>query len=176
MEDDDAVLLAAVRDGSQRAFNMLIDRHQQALRSFVRGLISGVNDADDIAQEAFLAAWTHTKSFKGQASVRSWLFGIAWRKAKDSQRWWFRRRQRDATYHELTSHDQDRQMAPADRLALHQALASLSREQRAVVMLCLGWGLSHVEAADALDMPLGTVKSHVVRGRARLREVLGEDS
>src|SRR4249919_2543143 len=99
MNGDDPHLLAAICDGSERAFNTLIDRHQQAVRTFLRGLTNR-DDADDIAQETFLAAWTHARSFKGGASVRSWLFAIAWRKAKDSQRRWFRRSRRDTNWHE----------------------------------------------------------------------------
>jgi hypothetical protein len=86
MDLDDESLLAAVRDGSDSAFNTLIDRHQQAVRTFLRGLTANHSDADDIAQETFLAGWTEAKSFRGQGSVRSWLFSIAWRKAKGSQR------------------------------------------------------------------------------------------
>ena len=175
MHEEDLALLAAVRDGSERAFNMLIDRHQQAVRTFLRR-VTARDDADDIAQETFLAAWTKAKSFKGDSSVRSWLFSIAWRKAKGSQRWWFRGRKRDTTYHELASTDQDQQMPAIDQYALDQVLALLPSEQRAAVMLCLGCGLTNTEAAEALDLPLGTLKSHVLRGRARLREALGEDS
>src|SRR6185503_17971602 len=97
MEDEDPALLAAVCDGSERAFNTLIDRHQQAVRIFLRRL-AGREDADDIAQETFLAAWTQARSFRGGSSVRSWLFSIAWRKAKDAQRRWFRARRRDTAY------------------------------------------------------------------------------
>src|SRR5215467_8159926 len=100
MDGDDESLLAQVRDGSERAFNTLIDRHQQAVRTFLRGLTANHLDADDIAQETFLAAWTQAQSFKGQGSVRSWLFSIAWRKAKGSQRRWFRSMRRDTAYHE----------------------------------------------------------------------------
>jgi RNA polymerase sigma factor (sigma-70 family) len=175
MYEEDVALLAAVRDGSERAFNMLIDRHQQAVRAFLRGLTAR-DQADDIAQETFLAAWTNARSFRGEASVRSWLCSIAWRKVKASQRTWFRGRWRDTTYHGMTSTDEGHSMAAAEELALHQALALLPSDQRAAVMLCLGCGLSHSETAEALDMPLGTVKSHVLRGRTRLREVLGEES
>jgi RNA polymerase sigma factor (sigma-70 family) len=175
MYEEDVALLAAVRDGSERAFNMLIDRHQQAVRVFLRGLTAR-DQADDIAQETFLAAWTNARSFRGEASVRSWLCSIAWRKVKASQRTWFRSRWRDTTYHGMTSIDEGHSMATGEELALHQALALLPSDQRAAVMLCLGCGLSHSETAEALDMPLGTVKSHVLRGRTRLREVLGEES
>jgi RNA polymerase sigma factor (sigma-70 family) len=173
MHEEDAALLTAVRDGSERAFNMLIDRHQQAVRLFLRGQIAR-DEADDIAQETFLAAWTNAKSFRGEASVRSWLCSIAWRKLKASQRAWFRGRRRDTVYQ--TSRDDAYETAAADEHALHQALALLPSDQRAAVMLCLGCGLSHSETAEALDMPLGTVKSHVLRGRERLQEVLGVES
>ncbi len=62
----------------------------------------------------------------------------------------------------------------ATEYALEQALGTLSLDQRAAVMLCLAYGLTNEEAAEALHMPLGTVKSHVLRGRERLREVLGD--
>jgi RNA polymerase sigma-70 factor (ECF subfamily) len=171
--EDDVALLDAVRGGSERAFNLLIDRHQQAVRLFLRG-VTAPADAEDAAQETFLAAWTHAASFKGRADVRSWLLSIAWRKAKGMQRWWFRGRRRDTVYHDLAMNSPPQSSDPTDRLALEQGLAHLPQDQRAAVMLCLGCGLSHGEAAEVLDMPLGTVKSHVLRGRARLREFLGE--
>ncbi len=176
MDEDDAALLAAVCEGSDRAFNTLIDRHQQAVRTFLRGVAAGPEDAEDFAQETFLAMWKHARSYKGGGSVRSWLFSIAWRKAMDSRRRWFRSQRRDTAYHEMAPADLDRGTAPEDFLALRQALGALSLEQKAAVMLCLGCGLSHSEAADALGTPLGTVKSHVLRGRERLREAFGEDA
>jgi RNA polymerase sigma factor (sigma-70 family) len=168
--EEDAALLAAVCAGSGRAFNLLVDRHQQAVRVFLRRVV-GRDDADDVAQETFLAVWTQAASFRGGAAVRSWLFGIAWRKAKDAQRSWFRRRRRDQAWHEAS--DQHEEFAGDEQRAVEQALATLSRDQRAAVTLCLAYGLSHGEAAAAMDMPLGTLKSHVTRGRNRLREVLG---
>jgi RNA polymerase sigma-70 factor (ECF subfamily) len=173
MDEGDETLVAAVRDGSERAFNVLIDRHQQAVRTFLRGITSW-DDADDIAQETFLAVWTHAHSFRG-GNVRAWLFSIAWRKAKGAQRSWFRRRRRDSDYHDSAS-------APArgtgveDRIAVREALARLPLAQRAALVLSLGCGLTHPETADALALPLGTVKSHIVRGRERLRAALGESS
>jgi RNA polymerase sigma-70 factor (ECF subfamily) len=172
MEDDDPALLAAVCDGSERAFNTLIDRHQQAVRNFLRG-IAAREDADDIAQETFLAAWTQARAYRGGSSVRSWLFSIAWRKAKDAQRWWFRRWKRDTAFHDLGATDGAEDAAGPELAALRQALSSLSIDQRAAVVMCLAHGFTHAEAAEALDIPLGTIKSHVTRGREKLREVLG---
>ena len=171
MEESDEELVVAVRDGCERAFNLLVDRHQQAVRTFLRGITSW-DDADDMAQETFLAVWTHARSFRG-GHVRAWLFSIAWRKAKGAQRSWFRRRRRESDYHGPAS--PTREMGAEDRLAVREALAALPLAQRAAVVLSFGCGLTHAETAEALASPLGTVKSHILRGRDRLRAVLGDE-
>jgi RNA polymerase sigma factor (sigma-70 family) len=170
MTDPDAALLAAIREGSEHAFTQLVDRHQQGVRRFLRNLTSPT-DADDVAQETFLAAWTQSHTFRGGASVRSWLFAIAWRKAKDGHRRRFRQRQREEQYHHSSSSEAN-EIAADERLAIQQALEALPLEQRAAVVLCLADGFTHAEAADALGMPLGTVKSYVLRGRERIRVAL----
>ena len=169
MSDDDAALLTAIRGGSELAFNTLVDRHQQAVRTFLRRLLGNEADADDMAQETFLAAWTHARSFRGEASVRGWLCGIAWRKAKGAQRSWARQRSRDTGHHAM-SPETGGTATVEDRLAVKRALQALPIEQRAAVTLCLICGFSHSEAAEILGAPLGTVKSHVQRGRDRLIE------
>jgi RNA polymerase sigma-70 factor (ECF subfamily) len=172
MSDDDAALITAIRGGSELAFNTLVDRHQQAVRAFLWRLLGNKADADDMAQETFLAAWTHAGSFRGEASVRGWLFGIAWRKAKGAERSWARQRARDTGHHEQQPADSGATTAMEDRLAIRRALQSLPVEQRAAVTLCLICGFSHSEAAGILGAALGTVKSHVLRGRERLiREI-----
>lgn len=170
-ECDDRELIAAIRGGSEPAFNMLVDRHQQAVRTFLRRLLGNDADADDMAQETFLAVWTHARSFRDEGDVRSWLCGIAWRKAKGAQRSWFRRATRDTIHHELSSNVAEGALIE-DRLAVKAALQALPLEQRAAVTLCMICGFSHPEAAKILGTPLGTVKSHVVRGRERLREAI----
>jgi RNA polymerase sigma-70 factor (ECF subfamily) len=174
VENDDEILLSAVRSGSDRAFNTLIDRYQQSVRTFLRGLLTNASDADDIAQETFLAAWTHAKSFRGQATVRSWLFSIAWRKAKGSQRRWFRAVRRDTAYHESFLRDEASGSSTEAQILVRQALMTLPMDQRATVMLCLGTGHTHAEASEMLGIPLGTIKSYVLRGREKLREILGD--
>jgi len=173
--DDDRVLMAAIRGGSEPAFNILVDRHQQAVRTFLRRLLGNDADADDMAQETFLAAWTHARSFR-DGDARSWLCGIAWRKAKGAQRSWFRRSARDTAHHELSSGVAGGESAGGtsmeDRLAVRAALQALPLEQRAALTLCLECGFSHSEAAKILGEALGTVKSHVLRGRERLREAI----
>jgi RNA polymerase sigma-70 factor (ECF subfamily) len=170
METDDAALVTLIREGSDRAFNLLIDRHQRAVRGFLRRLVGNAADADDIAQETFLAAWEGAERFQGGSSVRSWLCAIAWRKARSAQRSWFRRRTREADGLEQPGAT----ASVEDRLAVRQALMTLPMDQRAAVALCLAEGFSPAEAAEALGAPLGTVKSHVARGRRRLLDVLGE--
>jgi len=170
--DDDSALIAAIRSGSEPAFNILVDRHQRAVRTFLRRLLGSDADADDIAQETFLAAWTHARSFRSEANVRTWLCGIAWRKARGAQRSWFRSRARDTAHHDRMSSGASGGAPIEDRLAVKAALLALPLEQRAAVTLCLVCGFSHAEAATIVGVPLGTVKSHVLRGRERLREAL----
>jgi RNA polymerase sigma factor (sigma-70 family) len=171
MDADDESLLTAISEGCEPAFNRFVDRHQQALRAFLRGL-TATADADDIAQEVFLAVWSRAGTYRGTAGVRSWLFAIAWRKAKDGHRRLFRRRKRETEYHQSVTSTDDSAVAADERLALHQALMSLSIGERAAILLCLAAGFSHTEAADTLGMPLGTIKSHVLRGRERIRIAL----
>jgi RNA polymerase sigma-70 factor, ECF subfamily len=171
MTDDDGALIDQIRDGSERAFNVLIDRHQQAVRGFLRRLLADASDADDLAQETFMVAWTRPGSYRGDASVRSWLCAIAWRKARDAQRAWFRRRAREARW---AADVEQIAAAPSPESALvFRALAALPIEQRAAVVLCVIQNFSHAEAAAILGAPLGTVKSHVARGKARLLAALG---
>ena len=169
-DDDDVALVTAIRNGSELAFNRLVDRHQQAVRTFLRKLLGNDADADDMAQETFLTAWTHARSFRGDASVRGWLCGIAWRKAKGAQRSWAQQRSRDTKYQGGQSPDNAAAAPMEDRLAVRRALQALPLDQRAAVTLCLVCGFSHSEAAGILGAPLGTVKSHVLRGRERLRK------
>jgi RNA polymerase sigma-70 factor (ECF subfamily) len=130
-------------------------------------------EADDLAQETFLAAWTHIRRFKPGHSVRSWLYRIAYRKFLATRRSTKRRRAREA----LAADEPTAPQADLDvQLDLVKAMQSLPVDQRAVVALCLAAGLSHSEAAGALDLPLGTVKSHIERGRSRLSALLSDSN
>ena len=169
----EAELSAAARSGSPEAFSRLVDRHQAAVRAFLRRLTGSPEEADDLAQETFLTAWSRIGFLKAQASVRAWLCGIAYRKHLSWRRSWARRARRDREWLDARAF-QDAPGAPAeDRMAVARALADLAPEPRAAVALCLAADFSHAEAAEALGLPLGTVKSHVTRGRARLLQALG---
>ena len=173
-EASDEALLEAVGRGSERAFSIFVDRHQQAVRAFLRRTCRMREEADDLAQETFLAAWSSASSFRGASSVRSWLLGIAWRKARGAERSLFRGLARDGAFEARAALERPVQPVIEDRLALEKAMAGLSLEQRAALALCLAGDFSHGDAAEALGLPLGTVKSHVARGRAKLLEALGD--
>lgn len=171
--DDDGALIAAARAGSASAFPRLVDRHQEPVRAFLRTLISDHHEAEDLAQETFLTAWTQLPSWRGDSSLRTWLCAIAWRKASGARRALARGLARDNAYAERTALEQPREVDAEDRLALAGALATLPFECRGAVSLCLSGDFSHAEAAGILGIPVGTVKSHVARGRERLLRALG---
>lgn len=157
---------------SREPFALLVEAHQQAVRAFLRRLCGDPAEADDLAQEVFIAAWTSLDSFRRDADFRLWLYGIAYRKFRASRRAAGRRRKREAFVAEIAE-----TVATPDadaRLDLQKAMMALSEPQRAAVALCLAAGVSHAAAAALLALPLGTVKAHVARGRATLLSMLGE--
>ena len=157
---------------SREPFAPLVEAHQQAVRALPRRLCGDPAEADDLAQEVFIAAWTSLDSFRRDADFRLWLYGIAYRKFRASRRAAGRRRKREAFVAEIAE-----TVATPDadaRLDLQKAMMALSEPQRAAVALCLAAGVSHAAAAALLALPLGTVKAHVARGRATLLSMLGE--
>lgn len=168
----DAELVSHALAGSDAAFSRLIERHQAAVRGFLRRMLGGGwAEADDVAQDAFLAAWGSLRSLMEPAAVRAWLCGIAWRKAQDRIRSSRRSAARDTIW--LETVETPVGVSPEERISVTAAMAELPLDVRACVALCLGDGWSHGEASMALGLPLGTVKSHVARGRARLLKALG---
>jgi len=168
----DAELVSRALAGSDAAFSRLVERHQAAVRGFLRRILGGGwAEADDVAQEAFLAAWGSLRSLREPAGVRAWMCGIAWRKAQDRIRSSRRSAARDSLW--LEAEGTPAGVSPEDRMSVAAALAELPPDVRACVALCLADGWSHGEASIALGLPLGTVKSHVARGRARLLKALG---
>lgn len=158
------------RAGSPDEFSRLVAAHQCGLRAFLRRLCGNHALADDLAQETFVFAWEAMARFDPARDFRPWLFGIGWRKYREQKRSWFRlvRREQQAAAEESLTPD------PGLRLDLAAALRALSPEQRAAALLCLACEFTHAEAAEALAIPLGTVKSHVARAREKLQAALGE--
>ena len=146
--DLDTVLVDEARRGSSQAFDRLVAKHQQAVRGFLRRLTGDWSDADDLAQDTFVAAWAGLGRFKAGSSVRTWLCAIAWRKALSHNRSRGRGAARDGAWLEGGADAIGAGGGGPDR-ALARALASLPIEQRAAVSLCLAAEFSHSEAAEA---------------------------
>jgi RNA polymerase sigma-70 factor (ECF subfamily) len=168
--EGEAALVAAAAAGEAPAFSRLVQARQAAVRGFLRRLTGNHADADDLAQETFVTAWLRLDSFRPGESFRAWLCGIAWRKWLARTRSESRRLRREQA---AAAPDSAPRSHPDQRLDAAAALGALPPEQRAAVALCLAAEFSHSEAAAALGLPLGTVKSHVSRGRAKLLERLG---
>jgi len=166
-------LVRSARAGSAAAFSSLVQRHQQAVRAFARRIGGDLAEGDDLAQEAFVTAWSTLNRFDEHASFRAWVCGIAYRKALTVRRGLLRGLTRDGAYAQSRDWTSPASAEPASAPALRRAMAALPTDQRAAVALCLAGDFSHSEAADALNLPLGTVKSHVTRGRAKLLELMG---
>ncbi|HRE45824.1 MAG TPA: RNA polymerase sigma factor [Terricaulis sp.] len=170
---DEARLLGLARKGDMRAFGHLVDAHQPAVRAFLRRLTGSYADADDIAQDAFARTWEVLNRYDGRASLRSFICGVAFQYWRRGRRAEGRRLARDTAYADLEDAHHDAPQMTPERLALRRAMEDLPPDQRAVLALCLGQDFTHQEAAEVLKLPLGTVKSHINRGRARLQAALG---
>jgi RNA polymerase sigma-70 factor (ECF subfamily) len=161
----------SARAGSHQDFSRLVAGHQAALRAFLRRLCANAAEADDLAQETFVFAWENIARFDPARAFRPWLFAIAWRKYRQSKRSWLRRLRREQAAAPV---ENSFMPDPGLRLDLRAALSGLAPEPRAAVLLCLGGDFSHAEAAQALEIPLGTVKSHIARARLALQAALGD--
>lgn len=156
-------LTHAAMAGDRAAFGQLVARHQASVRALARRLARSASDGDDIAQSAFLTAWRRRSTWRG-GSFRGWVCMIAYREFL-------------ATRKGVRTETSDEDQPGADgetgeRLDLTRAMAALDESERAAVALCIGAGLSHTEAALVMDAPLGSVKSWVLRGRAKLQKAL----
>jgi len=123
--------------------------------------------ADDLAQNTFIKAYHKWDQLTDKAAVKAWLFRIAYREFLDHYR--KEKRRRDlAPEPEIVS----TAAQSGASIDIENAMNSLPEDCRAAVMMNLVYGYSHGQCAEILDMPLGTVKSHVARGKARLRDLL----
>lgn len=168
----DADLVARVLlDEDQNAFSELVRRHQSAVRGLLRQLTrSDLALADDLAQEAFIRAYKNIRSFRGEAKFSTWLYRIAYNCFREDAR---RRKELVGIDETQLEAERDPQTVdPALRHDLAQALQLLPLHERTAVVLCCQNGLSHDEASRVLDIPLGTVKTNVLRGREKLKKAL----
>ena len=171
MSDSDATLVArVVIEDDRAAFELLVRRYQSPLRNFLRRLTNmDIDRADDLAQETFLKLYRSIGSYQGSAKFSTWLYKIAYNTFLNDQR-----KSNDNTEFDEALHAADGSVADSfgDAADIEMALRQLSDRQRAVFDLHYKKGMSHHETAAVMDMPVGTVKSDLLRGRERLAEIL----
>lgn len=159
----DVELAASGAAGGRREFGELVRRHGSAVRGLLRRMGAQPSLADDIAQDAFIQAFERCAEFRGEGTFAAWVKRIA-------ARLYIKRVAKEARYvAEVETEETVSAPDPGGLMDLDEALKTLSEPERLCVSLCHGAGMAHPEIATALNLPLGTVKSHVKRGLDKLR-------
>jgi RNA polymerase sigma factor (sigma-70 family) len=171
---DRELVARVVVDDDRHAFATLVRRHQPPVRAFALRLAAGDKGlADDVAQNAFVLAWKNLGSFRGDGELRSWLLKLTYRAfLTDARRAHKKRETADVDGAVADTREADGAPDALQRRDVVRALATLREEERAALALCFQEGLTHEEAAVVLEMPLGTLKSHVARGKEKLKVLL----
>jgi len=171
----DADLAEAVLAGETARYGVLVDRHLSSVYALVLRMVRNGADAEDLAQDAFLRAFERLHMFDTRRSFRSWLMKIATNLAINHLR--ARRRHRTFGLGEASAEMPDRAgedpkaELPGRRDWQHW-LGRLSELQRAAIVLFHFCEMSYAEIGQTMDMPVSTVKTHIHRGRKRLRELM----
>jgi RNA polymerase sigma-70 factor (ECF subfamily) len=179
---DDRALVAAAQAGDRGALDRLLRQHYDRVHAVCRRIAGPTRDADDAAQEAMISIVRGLPRFDGRSQFSTWVYRIATNAALDE----LRRRKRRPLLHvaadEADMHDVPEPTDPiaerriagvADRLSLDAALDQLPEEFRTAVVLRDVADLDYAEIAEALGVPVGTVKSRISRGRHQLANALG---
>ncbi len=168
------------------AFEELLDSYEQPVYRFVYRLLDDPSDAPDVTQEVFVKIFLKVGGFRGDSSLKTWIYRIALHEASNRRRWFSRHRGRELSLdfssdgHGLNGHwFVDPQETPFDALSRQEQLELVenalrmidSRLRYAVVMRDIE-GMSYQEIADTLKVSLGTVKSRILRGRETLKKRL----
>jgi RNA polymerase sigma-70 factor (ECF subfamily) len=170
---EDRELIALVGRSDRAAFRELYERHASSLHSALRRLCPGT-ECEDLLQEVFLAVWRRSSLYRPErGEPLTWLFAILRNKVIDHRR----RVSARPRYEELDTERAEPPAPVADpgdrRLVLEQALVALRPDERRALEMTYFAGLTYEEAATALEVPLGTLKSRISAGLRRLREALG---
>jgi RNA polymerase sigma-70 factor, ECF subfamily len=166
----DADLIARVIAGDDRnAFAELVRRHQSALRASIRKMTHGqIEFSDDIAQETFILAWKNIKTFRNEAKFSTWLYRIAFNVWQSEIR---KKREtliEEDAQAETESHPSEAELTGVRR-DLTRAMQNLTDGERNAILQCYYNDLSHEEAAYVLGIPLGTVKTNVLKAKEKMR-------
>jgi len=184
LSDDE--LVAAAQGGDRSAMDQLLRRHYDRIYAVCRRVTGGTKDADDACQEALIKITRSLPRFDGRAAFSTWAYRIATNPSLDE----LRKRKRRPKLHSINPHsDGSNGVEPElidpmaakridaidDRLAIDEALGELSDDFKAAVVLRDVADLDYNEIADILEIPIGTVKSRIARGRTALAESLRLD-
>jgi RNA polymerase sigma factor (sigma-70 family) len=169
-ESDAAIVERSIAD--PQAFAALFDRHFDQIYGYLNRRV-GHDRADDLAATTFTVAFERRATFRGQDSVRSWLFAIATNLLRNE--WRAQKRATSALAQLAATAGSVDVGEGADRAEVLEALARLDPDQRDVVLLHAWDGLSYEEIAAVLEVPIGTVRSRLARARQRLREMLSDE-
>jgi RNA polymerase sigma-70 factor (ECF subfamily) len=182
--EEDA-LVTALSQGAEDAYEILIQRYQQPVYSLVCRLMNDPSDAPDIVQEVFLKVFRNIGAFRGNSSLKTWIYRIAVNEAYNHRRWFCRHQRQEVAFGSeegtpnyvggMTDAGRSPYEQAADRetrALVEQALEKLNPKFRAAVVLRDIEDLSYEDIATVLDVSLGTVKSRIMRGREALRKIL----
>ncbi len=183
-------LVSELKAGSEQAFSLLIAQYSQPIYSLIARSLRDQADAADVTQDVFIKVFRNISSFKGDASLRTWIYRIALHEISNQKRWWCRHKKQELTIDATHENEDGDTFCLADALAaadaspfdnaarsqlrtrVEAALASLPEAFREVVVLREIEGFGYEEIAEILNCNLGTVKSRLTRGRSALRDLL----
>ncbi|MBV9300822.1 MAG: sigma-70 family RNA polymerase sigma factor [Acidobacteriaceae bacterium] len=185
ISEEDARIVRGLRAGIEDAYEELIARYQQPVFSIVYRLLGNQNDASDVVQEVFLKVFRRIGSFRGQSSLRTWIYRIAVNEAHNHHRWFTRHCCREVGMESGPERPCSLESAPdpgrspferaldrENRTLIEEALGRINPDFRTAVVLRDIENLSYEEIGEILQLSLGTVKSRILRGREALRREL----
>jgi RNA polymerase sigma-70 factor (ECF subfamily) len=166
----DPELVARVASSNdQAAFQLLVERHQSAIRGFLRRLLNGDHGtADDLAQDTFLMAYRKIHTLKSGGSIKAWLHSIAYRQFLQ----FTRKHARQQVMAETPEQSHDPRHSTDAEILVQKLMNYVSPEERACMTLAYSAGMSHPEIGEVTGFPIGTVKSHIQRGKQKLQQWL----
>jgi RNA polymerase sigma-70 factor (ECF subfamily) len=176
-DGEDLHLVEAFLAGEESAFDALVRRYQVLAYRVARGVVGTHADADDVAQEAFLRAYRNLKTFRREASFRTWLLRIVTHTALNHRRSWWVRRQVDTEVDRLeqagSPDGADEQMLDGERRRLvREAIQALPERQRETVRMRLEGSRNYARIAEEMGVSVGTVKANFHHAVRNLRRAL----
>lgn len=185
-QSEEEALITGLRQGSEQAYETLLQRYQQPVFNLVYRLMNDPADACDVVQEVFLKIFRNIGHFRQGSTLKTWIYRIAVNEAHNHRRWFTRHQRPEIGFagddeaagpreEKLTDPGRspfDLALNQETRALVEEALAKLNPKFRAAVVLRDIEDLSYEEIAVVLDVSLGTVKSRILRGREYLRKIL----